>query len=98
MAPGLAFLAKLQLDRLSHKRKLQFARSDSRATRLTTGPVDLPPKFDQPGLSIAERPNTISGLIDKAPRAAGRIQHARREPRALVAGLDHVDARIDPDM
>lgn len=47
-----------------------------------------------------DHPNTVSGLIDKRREIAGRIEHAQRELRALVADLDHLDAAIrifDPD-
>jgi len=49
---------------------------------------------------MSERPNTVSGLIDKRREIAGRIEHVQRELRALVADLDHIDAAIrifDPD-
>lgn len=47
-----------------------------------------------------DRPNTVAGLVDKRREIAGRIEHAQRELRALVADLDHIDAAIrifDPD-
>lgn len=49
---------------------------------------------------MTEKPNTVSGLIDKRRELAGRIEHAQRELQALIADLDHIDAAIrifDPD-
>jgi hypothetical protein len=43
---------------------------------------------------MTERPNTVSGLIDKRRELAGRIEHAQRELRAPVTDLDHIDAAI----
>jgi hypothetical protein len=36
---------------------------------------------------MSERPNTVSGLIDKRRELAGRIEHVQRELRALVVSL-----------
>jgi hypothetical protein len=37
---------------------------------------------------ITERPNTVSGLIDKRRELAGRIEHAQRERQAQIADFD----------
>jgi hypothetical protein len=49
---------------------------------------------------MSERPKTVSRLIHKRRKIAGRIEHVQRELRGLVADLDHIDATIrifDPD-
>lgn len=47
-----------------------------------------------------ERPNTVSGLLDKRAELAGKIAHAQKQLRGMVCDLDHLDATIrlfDPD-
>lgn len=49
---------------------------------------------------IAERPNTLSGLIEKHRELAGKIDHTRRQLDALVFDLEAVEHTIrlfDPD-
>lgn len=47
-----------------------------------------------------ERPNTLSGLIEKRREIAGQIEHYQRLLNGLIVDLDHVDHTIhlfDPD-
>ncbi len=47
-----------------------------------------------------ERPNTVSGLLDKRREIAGRIEHAQGQMRQLVVELDALDLVIrlfDPE-
>jgi hypothetical protein len=49
---------------------------------------------------MAERPNTVAGLIDKRREISGRIEHHQRALNDLITDLDHVDHTIrlfDPD-
>jgi hypothetical protein len=51
-------------------------------------------------MAMKERPNTVSGLIDKRREIAGRIEHTQRLLNDLISDLDHIDATIrifDPD-
>ena len=41
-----------------------------------------------------ERPNTLSGLIEKRREIAGQIEHHQRIVNELVIDLDHVDHAI----
>jgi hypothetical protein len=34
---------------------------------------------------VVDRPNTVSGLIDKRREIAGRVEHIQHDLRALVA-------------
>jgi hypothetical protein len=47
-----------------------------------------------------ERPNTVSGLVEKHREIAGQIEHTRRQLNRLVADLEAVEHTIrlfDPD-
>lgn len=47
-----------------------------------------------------ERPNTLSGLIEKRREISGKIEHHQRVLNDLIIDLDHVDHTIhlfDPD-
>jgi hypothetical protein len=49
---------------------------------------------------MSDRPNTVTGLLEKRREIAGKIEHSQREPRNLVIMLDHLDFTIrmfDPD-
>lgn len=49
---------------------------------------------------MTDRPNTLSGLIDKRREIAGKIEHHQNALRQATADLDHLDATIrlfDPD-
>jgi len=41
-----------------------------------------------------ERPNTLSGLVDKRREIAGKVGETRALLRQLIIDLDHVDAAI----
>lgn len=49
---------------------------------------------DRVALGASRAAEKFAGLIDKRRELAGRIEHAQRELRALVADLDHIDAAI----
>ena len=50
---------------------------------------------------MAERPNTIAGLLDKRREIAGEVQHTETRLRQLIIDLDNLDATIrlfEPDI
>ena len=50
---------------------------------------------------MAERPNTIAGLLDKRREIAGEVQYTETRLRQLIIDLDNLDATIrlfDPDI
>jgi hypothetical protein len=50
---------------------------------------------------MVERPNTVSGLIEKRRQIAGKIEHHQAELRQLIIDLDNLDHTIrlfDPDI
>lgn len=45
---------------------------------------------------MAERPNTVAGLIDKRREITGQIEHHQRILNDLIIALDHLDCDAGP--